>query len=45
VSAGNGLARAANNSELTPYNVIGRCLTDKYCSEEGSIEVVVRLNT
>jgi hypothetical protein len=44
VSAGNGLARAANNSEISPLNTIGRCLTDKYYSEEGSIEVVVRLN-
>jgi hypothetical protein len=44
VSAGNGLARAANKSEISPLNTIGRCLTDKYYSEEGSIEVVVRLN-
>lgn len=45
VSAGNGLARAANNGEISPLNVIGRCLIDKYYSEEGSIEAVVRLNT
>lgn len=45
VSAGNGLARAANNGEISPLNVIGRCLADKYYSEEGSIEAVVRLNT
>jgi hypothetical protein len=44
VSAGNGLARAANNGEISPLNTIGRCLADKYYSEEGSIEAVVRLN-
>lgn len=44
VSAGNGLARAAENDEVTAFNVIGRALEDKYSIEEGTIEAIVRLN-
>ena len=45
VSAGNGLARAAAKNELTPWNVIGRSLEDKYTSEPGTIEAIVKLNS
>ena len=38
VSAGNGLARAAKKSEMTPWNVIGRALTNK-TSEIGRAHV------
>lgn len=44
VSAGHGLARAANIDEITAFNVIGRALEDKYSIEEGTIEAIVRLN-
>jgi hypothetical protein len=48
VSAGNGLARAgvmsATVSELTPWNVIGRALEDKYSEGESLVEAVVRIN-
>ena len=45
VSAGNGLARAGNDSELTPWNVIGRALIDKNTENEGVIEAIVKLNS
>jgi hypothetical protein len=45
VSAGNGLAKAAKDEEITPYNVIGRALEDKYNIEEGTVEAVVRINS
>ena len=45
VSAGNGLAKAASASEITPFNVIGRALQDKLTDGEGTIEAVVRLNS
>ena len=45
VSAGNGLARAAKRSEITPFNVIGRALESKYTEGEGTVEAVVRLNS
>lgn len=45
VSAGNGLARAATEDEITPYNVIGRALDDKYNTEQGTVEAVVRINS
>lgn len=45
VSAGLGLARAATSAELTPFNVIGRALEDKYTEGEGVIEAVVKLNS
>jgi hypothetical protein len=43
VSAGNGLARAATKTELTPFNVIGRSLVDKPTPEEGTIEAIVTI--
>jgi hypothetical protein len=45
VSAGAGLARAANRSEMTAFNVIGRALEDKYNIDEGTIEAIVKLNS
>jgi hypothetical protein len=45
VSAGNGLARAGNKNELSPWNVIGRSLEDKLDSGEGTIEAIVKLNS
>ncbi len=44
VSAGNGLARSAQASEITPFNVIGRSLVDKTDAGEGIIEAIVRIN-
>jgi len=41
VSAGNGLARAGSKDEITPFNTIGRALTDKNDDGEGVIEAVV----
>ena len=41
VSAGNGVARAANPSELTAFNVIGRALADKLTSDVGLVEAIV----
>jgi hypothetical protein len=43
VSAGNGLARAASRSEITPFNVIGRSLVDKVTPEESTIEAIVTI--
>jgi hypothetical protein len=45
VSAGNGLARAASRSEITPFNVIGRSLTNKTTTVEGTVEAIVKLNS
>lgn len=45
VSAGAGLARAASRSEITPFNVIGRALTDKTSEAEGTVEAIVKLNS
>lgn len=45
VSAGNGLARSASKNELTPWNVIGRSLQDKYDNSEGTVEAIVKLNS
>jgi hypothetical protein len=45
VSAGNGLARAANRSEITAFNVIGRALADKQTQDEGTVEAIVKLNS
>lgn len=45
VSAGNGLARAGKKSELTPFNVIGRSLEDKYDNTEGTVLSIVKLNS
>jgi hypothetical protein len=44
VSAGSGLARAAQREEITAYNVIGRSLQDKPTEEEGTIEAIVTIN-
>jgi hypothetical protein len=45
VSAGNGLARSASKNEMTPWNVIGRSLQDKYDDSEGTVEAIVKLNS
>jgi hypothetical protein len=45
VSAGAGLARAANRSEITAFNVIGRSLQDKMSAGEGTVEAIVKLNS
>ena len=45
VSAGAGLARAANRSEITAFNVIGRSLQDKTSAGEGTVEAIVKLNS
>jgi hypothetical protein len=45
VSAGNGIARAGNRSEITTWNVIGRALEDKTTTGLGMIEAVVKLNS
>jgi hypothetical protein len=45
VSAGMGLARAANRTEITAFNVIGRALEDKTTVDEGMIEAIVKLNS
>lgn len=45
VSAGNGLARAAQRSEITAFNVIGRALADKITDDEGTVEAIVKLNS
>jgi hypothetical protein len=43
VSAGNGLARAAQTGEATAFNVIGRALADKLGAEEGTVEAIVTI--
>jgi hypothetical protein len=45
VSAGMGLARAADRTEITAFNVIGRALEDKTTVGEGTIEAIVKLNS
>ena len=45
VSAGNGLARAADRTEITAFNVIGRSLEDKSTAGEGIVEAIVKLNS
>jgi len=45
VSAGNGIARAARMSELTPFNVIGRALENKVSDEQGTIQAIVKINS
>jgi hypothetical protein len=44
VSAGNGLARAAQLGEATAFNVIGRSLENKLSTEQGSVEAIVKIN-
>lgn len=43
VSAGNGRARAAQPGEATAFNVIGRALTSKATSGEGTVEAIVTI--
>lgn len=43
VSAGNGYARAAQPGEATAFNVIGRSLTAKLDSGEGTVEAIVTI--
>jgi hypothetical protein len=44
VSAGNGLARAAQPGEATAFNVIGRSLDNKLSTELGTVEAIVKIN-
>ena len=43
VSAGAGIARAAQSGEATAFNVIGRSLVDKTTLESGTIEAIVTI--
>ena len=43
VSAGNGLARAAQDGEATAFNVIGRALKDKLDTGLGTVEAIVTI--
>ena len=43
VSAGEGVARAAQPGEATAFNVIGRSLQDKNLEELGTIEAIVTI--
>jgi hypothetical protein len=43
VSAGNGLARAAQPGEATAFNVIGRALQDRLDTEPGTVEAIVTI--
>lgn len=43
VSAGNGMARAANQGEATAFNTIGRSLEDKLTEDLGTVEAIVML--
>jgi hypothetical protein len=43
VSAGNGMARAAQEGEATAFNVIGRALKDKLDSDAGVVEAIVTI--
>jgi len=43
VSAGNGVARAAEPGEATAFNVIGRALVDKHTPEQSTIEAIVTI--
>jgi len=45
VSAGAGIARAADKTELTAWNVVGRALEDKYSEGEGSVEAIVSMKS
>jgi hypothetical protein len=44
VSAGNGLARAAQPGEATAFNVIGRSLNNKISTDIGTVEAIVKIN-
>lgn len=43
VSAGEGIARAANAGEATAFNTIGRALADKTTDGEGFVEAIVAI--
>jgi hypothetical protein len=43
VSAGDGMARAAQAGEATAFNVIGRALTNKVGTDEGTVEAIVTI--
>jgi hypothetical protein len=43
ISAGDGVARAAQPGEATSFNVIGRALTGKSTSEAGTVEAIVTI--
>ena len=43
VSAGNGIARAAEASEVTAFNTFGRALSEKTTEGEGFVEAVVMI--
>ena len=43
VSAGDGVARAAQSGEATAFNVIGRSLDNKHTAELGTIEAIVTI--
>jgi hypothetical protein len=43
VSAGNGIARAARNEEVTAFNTIGRALADKLTDDIGTVEAIVMI--
>jgi hypothetical protein len=43
ISAGNGLARAAQLGEATSFNVIGRALSSKSTTEAGTVEAIVTI--
>lgn len=43
VSAGNGMARAAQPGEATAFNVIGRALRDKLDTNTGTVEAIVTI--
>jgi hypothetical protein len=43
VSAGNGIARAADPSEITAFNTIGRALKDKNTTGTGTVEAIVTI--
>jgi hypothetical protein len=43
VSAGNGIARAATDTEINAFNSIGRALVDKHTDEVGIVEAIVTI--
>jgi hypothetical protein len=43
VSAGNGIARAATQAEVTAFNTIGRALVDKLTDDVGVVEAIVTI--
>jgi hypothetical protein len=43
VSAGDGVARAAQSGEATAFNVIGRSLENKTTMDHGTIEAIVTI--